>query len=280
MNRVTFTICCVLLLDSTLFAFFPIGPPSSNIEKGQFALGVDYAHIEYDLEPKGEQSWFYPEWDQTLYGNVEFGASEQKADAYLAKIVYGIADGSELFVRLGTSENSFAWGLGAKTTLAESPSLDWSIAIQANWLRSEETETVGPFYAEDQGYLEQGTWFFNNIVYGPFYNEVKVDVTAIRIYAGPVFKFEKFRFYCGPVLSWLKVDYDFEASGDFTWDIIGVGSFGSPVVWKGSYGVEDEFRLGCYIGSSVEIVENFDLVAELQQTGDSRLFGVGLDCRF
>lgn len=47
-----------------------------------------------------------------------------------------------------------------------------------------------------------------------------------------------------------------------------------------SYDNENDFQFGGYIGLSLEIVKNFDFMAELQFTGDSKLFGLGLGYRF
>lgn len=268
LTRYLVVLIAALLLSSSALGLTSIGPPASNIGKGQFALGFDYTHSEYDLEWKGDTSVLFPEFDlQFNQYDVEVETKNQKTDAYLAKISYGLAEGSELFVRLGTAESDFAWGVGAKTTLAKSPKLDWGLAIQASWLRFEETETVGPFYIED-------------IVFGPFIVDGEMDVTAIQIVTGPVLKLDKLHLYGGPFLSWLKADSDFKATGNFTVDIPEVGSVSTPVIWTGSFDVENDFQLGGYIGLSLEIIENLNLNAEYQMTKDSQVMRFGMMYRF
>ena len=48
MNRVTFTICCVLLLSSQAVGLAPIGPATSDLDKGQFAIGAEYVKGDYE----------------------------------------------------------------------------------------------------------------------------------------------------------------------------------------------------------------------------------------
>ncbi|MBA7480316.1 hypothetical protein ES707_15767 [subsurface metagenome] len=269
MYRVTFTICCVLLLSSQAVGFAPIGPAASNLEKGQFALGFDYAHSENDFEGKGGSSLLLPEFDVRWNMSSEFG--EFETNFYSGKFRYGIAEGSELFVRLGIADSEFAWGVGAKTALLKSPKLDWGIGIQANWLYSEETETLpGKTYIGENSVVE----------FGPVDVKYETDVMSVQIFTGPVFKFDKLRFYGGPFLSWLKVDGDCKATQNITG--VGPGTIWVDVPVSLTYSCENEndFQFGGYIGSSLEIVKNFDLMAELQFTSDGQLFGLGLGYRF
>ena len=269
MNRVTFTICCVFLLSNQAVGLAPIGPAASNLEKGQFALGFDYAHNEFDLEGKGGSSLLLPEFDLQWNLSTELGESEMNICS--GKISYGIAEGSELFVRLGIADSEFVWGLGAKATLAKSPKLDWGIAVQANWLRFEETESFpgDTFVGDDRV-----------VVFDPFTAKGEFDVTSIQIFAGPVFKFDKLRFYGGPFLSWLKVDVDCKATRNVTGVGPGVIWVDEPISLMYSFDSENDFQFGGYIGSSLEILKNFDLMAELQFTGDGQLFGLGLGYKF
>ena len=269
MNRVTFTICCVLLLSSQAVGIAPIGPAASNLEKGQFALGFDYAHSEFDLEGKGGSSLLLPEFEFKWITKSELGEGE--TNFYSGRISYGIAEGSEMFVRLGIADSEFAWGVGAKTTLARSPKLDWGVGVQANWFRFEETQTLpGEIFMGDDRFIE----------FGPVDSESEFDVTSIQIFAGPVFKFDKLRFYGGPFLSWLKFDVDCKKTRNITGIGPGVIWVDEPVSLMYSYDNENDFQFGGYIGLSLEIVKNFDFMAELQFTGDSKLFGLGLGYRF
>jgi len=268
MNRVT-TICCVLLLSNQAVGFAPIGPAASNLEKGQFALGFDYAYSKNDLEGEGGSSLLLPEFELGWDMSTELGESE--TNFYSGKFSYGIAEGSELFARLGIADSEFAWGVGAKTTFARSPKLDWGIGVQANWLRFEETESLPGDILVGRGRV---------VECGPIDVNYEFDVTSIQIFAGPVFKFDKLRFYGGPFLSWLKVDVDCEATRNITGVGPGVIWVDEPISLTYSFENENDFQFGGYIGSSLEIVKNFDLMAELQFTGDSQLFGLGLSYRF
>jgi len=269
MYRVTFVICCVLLLSGQAVGFAPIGPAASVLEKGQFALGFDYAHNKIDLEGKGEGSLLLSEFDILWGMATELGEGE--TDAYFGKISYGIAEGLELFARLGIAESDFAWGLGAKATLASSPKLDWGIGVQANWFRLEQTR-----------YFSGDTFVgWDRVVeFGPIVSEDEFNFSSIQIFTGPVFKFDRFRLYGGPFLSWLKVDVDCEATRNVTGVGPGVFWVDEPVSLTYSFENENDFQFGGYIGSSLEIVKNFDLMAELQFTVDSQLIGFSLGYKF
>ena len=269
MNRVTFTICCVLLLSSQAVGFAPIGPASSNLEKGQFALGFDYAHSEFDLEGKGGSSLLLPEFG--LQWNMRSELEEIEMNVCLGRISYGIAEGSELFARLGIAKSVFAWGLGAKMMLAKSPKLDWGVGVQANWLRFEETESLpGETFMDDDII----------VVFDPFNAKSEFDVTSIQIFAGPVFKFDKLRFYGGPFLSWLKVDVDCKATRNVTGIVPGVMWADVPVSLAYSYDSENDFEFGGYIGMSVGLLDNLDVQVEYQLARDLSIFGAGLSFKF
>lgn len=268
-NRVTFTICCVLWLSSQAVGIAPMGPAASDLEKGQFALGFDYAHSKNDLEGEGGSSLLLPEFELEWSMSAELGEGE--TDSYLGKIRYGIAEGSELFVRLGIADSAFAWGVGAKTTLAKSPKVDWGVGVRANWWRFEETESF------------PGDTFIGGgrvVEFGPIDVKYEFDVTSIQIFAGPVFKLDKLRFCGGPFVSWLKADVGCKANRNVTGVGPGVIWVDEPISLAYSFGNENDFQFGGYIGSSLEIVKNFDLVAELQFTGDTQLFGLGVGYRF
>lgn len=181
MNRVTFTICCVLLCAGRAFALAPIGPAASDLEKGQVAVGFDYGNGDV-------------EWVGTIFG-IE-GDGESQFDSYLGKIRFGVQDGLEIFGRFGGAEVDGSWGiaygLGVKARIAESENIDWGFAWQI--IRA--------------GYEVDGYW----PEFGAVYHE-EADFYAVQLALGPVLKREGFRFYGGPLLVWLEGDGDIDLIG-------------------------------------------------------------------
>jgi len=181
MDRVTLTIWYVLVCAGQALGVAPIGPASSDIEKGQFTVSFDYSQGEVDLVG-------------AMLG-IELEA-ESEFDSYLGKVSFGVEDGLELFGRFGGAEidgsSGIAYGLGVKARLAASEDIDWGFAVQI---------TSGGY--EDDGTLPE---------LGALYHE-ETDYYAVQVAAGPVFKGKGFRFYGGPILYWLEGDGDVDLIG-------------------------------------------------------------------
>jgi hypothetical protein len=191
MKRVVITII-VVLFAGPVWALTYMGPPTSDIEAGQFGIGFDYSESETNIEIKG------------LSGVL----TDVEANTHFARFILGIGDGAELSARVGTDEiedlgNEFAWGLGVKATLVESGSLNWGALFQLTGLYGDETDTVSGF-----------------AITGDF------DVYEYQVAVGPTLKINSLSVYGGPFVHFIDGDgdirilgttlsYDFEQESEF-----------------------------------------------------------------
>ncbi|MCJ7805713.1 hypothetical protein MUP46_03675, partial [Patescibacteria group bacterium] len=190
MKKIVFI--AVLLMSSQLWAIAPLGPAAGNLKKGDSSLAFEYAHTEAEFTAKA------------LGLAADF---EAQCDGFYGKYAYGVADGSELFVRFGAAKFSsdtdvtlpagydfatsapgydFAWGLGAKTTLAKTGNVRWGVQAQVTWWQSQGDVTSADFdlHETDKGYTVQ-------VAAGPVYR-----ADALSVYGGPVLFFTKADGHC------------------------------------------------------------------------------------
>ena len=249
MNRVTFTICCVLLLSSQAVGIVPIGPASSDLDQGQFAIGFDHSNCDHKLNLENRTVTYS---DLGTFRQADF-SSEVELKGYLGKVSYGITDRCLIFARLGLAEidskKDFAWGLGTKITLKESEVLDLGLTAQINFL-------------SDRRNLYYRGWD---------YSEGHLDFYVAQIAIGPVYKRDGFRVYGGPFVAW--ADGDGGINGRFV-------SGGTPVDMKARFDVKTDLVVGGYVGMSIELVKNLDVLAEYQIARDWDMFGAGLSFKF
>jgi len=238
MKKTMFVIA--LMVGSRVWAIAPLGPTTSTIEKGKSTLAFEYAHGKAEYTGK-------------LLGVTV--KAKAKSNAFFGRYAYGVANDFEVFGRLGTArlrgedvdnvsqtaDYEFAYGFGAKTTLAGSDNLSWGLLGQVTWWRSESTETLGADYLDqiDKGY-------------------------TIQVATGPVFKANIIEsFYGGPLLYFTRGDVDVKGR------IVGV-----PVSAGGD--IEQDLQLGGYVGACFDLGKTLDANIEYQFSADNKIFGVGL----
>ncbi|MBA7536925.1 hypothetical protein ES705_29191 [subsurface metagenome] len=252
MNRVTFTICCVLLLSSQAVGFAPIGPASSDLDQGQFAAGFDYANGEIGASMDNLSATYAGFGTFDIPGEISFGDVDM--GSYYARLAYGLNDRWQVFARFGQAESGpdkdFAWGFGSKVTLRESERLDWGLMGQVHFLSFEGSST-----------LPDWTYF-----------DWQEDLYAAQVAFGPVYKGDGFRLYGGPFLSWVKGD------GKIKGGLVMPDETVLPT--KGSFDLTKDLEVGVYAGVSVKTTESIDLNAEYQYAGDWTLLGLSLSFKF
>lgn len=235
MKRVIITI--VVLFASPAWSLTFMGPTTSNIEVGQSGIGLEYSNSDLDIRLDG------------------YGVSatiDMEATAYFARLLFGVADGAEISVRLGVSEieedfpdgfssgNEFAWGVGTKLTFAESGPLAVGAVFQLTSFAGDDSAIVGPYLVE-----------------GEF------DAFEIQVAVGPTYRIDSLCIYGGPLLHFIQGDLD--------------GSIGALSL---SFDVEQESEFGGYVGMGWQIAENSSLNVEYQFTNDAKVVGISLLNRF
>lgn len=176
-------IAIVVLTANCTWALTFMGPPTTDVKQGQFGIGFDYAQSEEDIDIEA------------------LGPEEVEVDTYLARIIFGLADGAEISARVGIGEiedldSEFAWGVGAKATLGRSEDWDWGIVCQLTALSGDETGT-------------------------------DIDVYEYQVAIGPTFKLDQLSVYGGPFLHFLTGDADLTiGSSRFSLDLEQESVFG------------------------------------------------------
>jgi len=245
MKRVTFTICCVLLLSSQAVGFAPIGPASSDLDQGQFATGAEYVKGDFKtIYENYTVTWSNAGFNETSYlpGKTD---AELYLDGFFGKVSFGLTDRCTVSAGL----NQDGWGLGTKLTLKESKALDWGMAVWVDFLSCEDK-------------LSDSDWE---------YLKGQVDLYTARIAIGPVYKIDGLRLYGGPFVFWANGDGDLRGkyvSGEISLDV------------RSRWDVKTELELGGYIGMSIELLENLDVQVEYQLARDLSIFGAGLSFKF
>ena len=252
MNRVTFTICCVLLLSSQAIGFAPIGPAASDLAQGQFAAGFDYAKGEIGASMDSGKVTIAGLGTFNIPGEISLGDADM--ESYYARLAFGLNSRWQVFARLGQAEfdpsKEFAWGFGSKVTLRESKRLDWGLMGQVHFSSDEES-------------LTDPDWI---------YAEGQIDLYAAQVALGPVYKGDGFRVYGGPFLSWVKGDGEIKGGLRLPDETI--------LPAKVSFDLTKDLEIGAYAGVSVDFTENLSLNAEYQYAGDWTLLGLGLSFKF
>ncbi len=250
MRKILFMIA--LMSAGRVWAIAPIGPAASDVEKGRFVFGLDYAGGEMGLDAD-DLSWTYAGFGKVDVPGYHY-SYDVDVESYFARLVYGLNDRWQVFARFGQvevgSHKDFAWGFGSKVTLRESERLDWGLMGQIAFLSSEYS-AAGPDWV---------------------YYEEQADLYAIQVAFGPVYKASGFRLYGGPFLSWVNVDA--EMKGDL------ILADESIVHTTGSVDLKKELEVGAYAGLSIDFMENLALNAEFQYASDWELFALSLSFVF
>ncbi|MBW2605324.1 MAG: outer membrane beta-barrel protein [Deltaproteobacteria bacterium] len=253
MNRVTFTICCVLLLSGQAVGFAPIGPTTSDLDQGQFAFGFDYANGEISASMDHLRATYAGSRPIDIAGETSTGFVGM--NSYYARLAFGLNDRWQVFSCLvqaeySDSDKDFAWGFGSKVTLRESDRFDWGLMGQVHFLRFKES-------------LPDPDWT---------YYEGQADLYTAQVALGPVYKGDGFRVYGGTFLSWIKGDG--KTKGGLIIDD------GTIVPTRGECDFTKDLEPGIYAGVSLDFTENVGLNAEYQYASDWELFGAGLSFKF
>ena len=237
MKKFFFTIIIVVLFASKTWSLTFMGPTTSYLEAGQSGIGFNYSNSEMDIRFEG-------------YGlNAAIG---MEVNAYFAKLLFGISDGSEISLHFGisnieedvqndfSSSKEFTWGLGAKMKFGETDPLEWGAAFRLTSFTGDDTDMVGPY-----------------LVKGEF------DVVEIQIVLGPTYRIDRLCVYGGPMLHFIQGDLD-----------------GGGALSGYSFDIEQESEFGGYIGLGLQFAKNISLNVEYQSTGDAHAVGFSLLSKF
>jgi hypothetical protein len=273
MKKVVVWICFALMSTSVLAAGF-MGPPTAELEQGQWNMGYSYAHADMDLEPTNLVGYGL----EIDNGVVVVGPNpwseamkieDFKIHRHYFTIGYGLTKTWEIYALLGTADvkakyykegewdslnfdNDFAWGWGTRKTLSEQDNVKWGVSAQMNWLDTSSVETE---------------------VTSEYVSKITIDIKSydLLLAFGPTVEMGSCKLYGGPFYYYLN--------GDF--DRLHTSTFGTYVyLGKGSADMEADSNFGGFLGGQFSLGKNTDWTTEFSSTGDSWAVGTGITWKF
>ncbi|MHC4121963.1 MAG: hypothetical protein ACYSSI_00185 [Planctomycetota bacterium] len=219
----------VVLLCNTAYGLAPLGPPTTDLAKGQYRIGLDYAYSEADLE-------------ESILG-ATYTLKDVESSMVMANLGYGLVDNCQVFLRLGAADveledfydsgYKFAYGLGTKVNLAQNEQFSWGTIFQINWSDTEDSIlgvnieadwyeiqiAFGSTYKYQEGWLIYG---------GPFLHFVEGDIDYKGLGSTDLEEESKFGGYIGTQID-LAGNSSFFVEYQFTGDAYAVGT---GISWK------------------------------------------------
>lgn len=257
-------------LCTQAFALNFVGPPTAELNQGQWSVGYNYSYSTQDLD-KTRQNWYMiNDGVVTSTGKGQLRIEDLSIQRHYAGINYGFTDWWEIYARLGLSEvkgdihrliedtesgynfdSDFAWGWGTKLTFNQKDTIAWGASLQMNWLDTSVSKT------EDIS----GS--------GPWKDEVTIDTYDMLLVVGPTVDMGGWKLYGGPFYYFLSGDYEFERN-----------FLDLNYIERESADIEEDSNFGVLIGAVLDLAENCDLTAEFSFTGDGWGLGAGIAQKF
>ncbi len=268
---------CLAVTIPSAWAGVPMGPTMPVVEKGQWAVGIEYAYEKIDVEAEGTCT-------QSILGGLSEKYSQQfmidsmKTSTVFGRIEYALCQDWEVFARLGASNGDaeirasgpgviiggrggevgydgsygFAGGIGTRATFYQSG--PWRIEglAQVTWLDPGDSDfrIINP---EDPTESVAGN--------------AKIDYLLTQVGVSAVYRVNAWSFWAGPFFQMIDGDLDMDA------DFITDGTTLGQINCNGD--ISEDSKLGVTLGADCEVNRNFIAWIEGQLTGDSWMVSVG-----
>jgi hypothetical protein len=257
----------IIFVSSPVFALDPLGPPCSDLRKGEYKGGIDVSFSSQDLETDIGSLTEY------VNGVVAY-AAPVKLDTLndlemyrgYATVAFSPVYNWEAFVRLGgataklgdelesqgeefDSGLELAVGAGLRATFYEELALKIGGLIQAN-------------YSEYDGKVEASQWS------GPHFLEIKMLEVQAAVGATYMFS-DRFAIYGGPFAHVIYGDLDY---------VLSLDQFGDFVTLQLNWDIQDDITYGAYFGAQYKLKRDCAVTLEYQQT--SNAYGIGAGVMF
>lgn len=254
MKRLIIVTIGTMLMCTQVLAFDLMGPTTSRLkDSGDSSVAVEYFWSSMEIDADG-----IPE-----LGLLSDTIKDVEIDKLSANFALGMGRGSEIFLRLGvadadpdegdnqenvagyigSSDENFFIGGGAKWTLYDDGNFGWGLLTQMSWADYD----FGQRSYSINGY---------NVNFS-----TDVEIYEFQIATGPTYTItDNITIYGGPFLYFLSGDADLEGTID-----------GSPGTV--STDLEEESLLGGYIGAGLELGPKAVISFEAQTTSGS--YGMG-----
>jgi hypothetical protein len=258
----------VSLVGPPAYALNPMGPPASDLRKGEYMGGIDVSLSRQDLETTPGA------WARYIGGALADSGAATLAtldnfEMYRAHATlgFGLTHSWEAFLRMGgttgelgdeiwgegeqfDSRTELAVGAGVKVTFFEEMALKIGGLVQAN-------------YCEFDGQLIASQWAAPHFI--------EIEMLEVQAALGVTYLFsDRVSVYGGPFAHVIYGDLDYvycEADG------------GAVITWRFAWDIDDDIAYGGYLGTRVVLGKDCSLNVEYQQTGNANAIGASLMCR-
>jgi hypothetical protein len=247
MKKVAVLMCVVSMSTGTL-AFSFMGPPTAELEQGQWKAGYTFSYLELDVEGtetsfNGEIYTFKPAEITRHYFSLGYGVAENFELNLLlghASIDLGDFEYDDGGVSPGDFHGSdFSFGFNAKYAFVNDKTVDWGAMLEMAWFSGD------------------GTWEGN---------EEKFDAYDLKISVGPTINISDWAALYGGGYFYM-LDGDLQA---FNPD--------GTRIWLDDLREEDSF--GGYVGAVFKIREHIELAVEGTFSSDTLGVSAKIGWRF
>ncbi len=225
----------VLICSNVVFGYDPMGPPRALLKPGQPSLGVDYIYSKMEIKMVGP------------FGRPDIDISDLELNKIYLNLGYGLADGWDVFGRLGVavldidqganrdnftsligrSDGSLAIGIGTRVTCFEWDELSIGLLAQVSFVPFENFEGSPSTLFGSPGTMDS-----------------EINMTEVQIAVGPTWNCTEYlSIYGGPFIHFIDGRADLNVA-------LGGNSFPDSV------GIEQSTIFGGYIGATVLFCEN------------------------
>ena len=261
MKRLIIVTIGIMVMGTQVLAFDLMGPTTSRLkDAGKTSIGAEYFWSSMEIDADGIAAL-----DLTSDTIEEF-----EIEKITGNLALGMGRGSEIFFRfgvadtdpdnnndwggipsnVGSSDEVFVLGGGAKWTLYNNAGFGWGLLTQVSWAE---------YDFDGKSYSVNG----HAVTLSP-----EFEIVEVQIATGPTLELnDAVTFFGGPFLYFLNGDADFEGTID--------GSQSSI-----SADIDQESILGGYIGLELELGRNAVVSFEVQATSGSSGMGGQLVWKF
>jgi len=265
------TIFIISLCSSITLARTPIGPPTADLNKGQWSIGLSTSKIDADFKLNDTKGTTFFTTDKLCDFEIK---------SFLGKLSYGITDDWEISVGFGTSDSEYQYfktwmdgsdlkellldyesdkgfvaEVGTKATFYEKGPLGIGASLQVSWnnLDGEYSETLWT------------AGLFDNYATG----DIEADILTFQFAPGISYEiFGGCNLFMGPLWEWT------EGKGEAD------GTSGSLIGQTGEGDISQDSSFGGFIGFQPNTGSDMAFNFEWQSTGTSDKFAFSFISKF
>ncbi|HSV26300.1 MAG TPA: hypothetical protein VLH60_00250 [Sedimentisphaerales bacterium] len=284
-------------LGASAFAVGFMGPPTAELNAGQWNIGYSYSYSRQDLDrATAKGTWYYAEFDGgvLVYDDGDtleprrVTAEDVTTQRNQMVLGYGVMDQWEVYGTIGVADikssvkerwwdgmgydtdkysfnfdNDLAWGLGTRVTVAQQDNVKWGVSAQMNWIDT----SIGDKYS--------GAFPLEEEWVGVWSERWRTEVEAVELLIafGATVDMAGWKLYGGP--------YYYHLSGDMktTYTYTADNQDGWVEVSREKYKSDAEAsRFGGFVGAIFDLTENSKLTTEFNMHGDG--WGSGASIMF